>query len=75
MLLLMLELLLLPLFALPRTWLPTYYYFIFFSFLIRRAINAVTVIPLTTLLIPQPIIAVMVAGCVAWSSFANIMIV
>ena len=30
----------------------------FFTLLIRRAINAVTVIPLITLLIPQAIIAV-----------------
>ena len=37
------------------------YYIIFvFPFLIRRAINAVTVIPLITLLTPQPIIAVIV---------------
>ena len=32
--------------------------FMYFTLLIRRAINAVTVIPLITLLIPQAIIAV-----------------
>ena len=39
-----------------------YYAFKMFSFLIRHAINAETVIPVITLLIPWPIIAVTAAG-------------